>query len=304
MMAGCFSSAAKRSMRSISTRRLAGSRIRCDSITPSSARSYSGRCHAARILGIRVFDQLVVVGVEIDLANIGDGSHQRAGESAAASEPAAAAHARCTGRAKAPRSYRWPSRRRAGRSSDPCPAKIPRVGNAATVVKPALRTGFDAPVVGLQFIGRHDPTGGLPGDLPDRRRAASTRRGGCRRRRGLAAAAASSCAGCGGARNPDRAQRVDQARINRQPFAFHHPGVGGHRHVLSDRFNQSVAHDHRTLIDDGAADRDNFRVADRHGLTGPRRIRTRTRIPANCDEFLHKGICGIIYRLPLEFVNR
>ena len=59
-------------MRSISTRRLAGSRMRLRIEHAFERAVVLGALHAARILGVGVLDQLVVVGIQIDLADIGD----------------------------------------------------------------------------------------------------------------------------------------------------------------------------------------------------------------------------------------
>ena len=128
--------------------RLAGSRMRGESSTPSSARSYSGRCHAARVLRVGVLDQLVVRGIEIDLADVGDVAHERT-----LGKPRP-----CRRRAAAPSEMYWPD----GRSDDispgfspvtrsitaPCPAKMPRVGKVTRGGEAGAAHGFDAAIGG------------------------------------------------------------------------------------------------------------------------------------------------------------
>ena len=253
--------------------------------------------HAARVFGVCVLHQLVVGRIEVDLANVGDRSHQRAGKSAAHAEPAAAAHRDVLSERRhhdhiagllvgeqvdeRPLSREDAARRECGHRSE--------AGAAHR---------FDAAVAGLQLVGGHDPTGGGGAILRAARRCRGSRRCGGRCSGGLAAAAAPAGGGGGsrsGARNPDRAQCIDQARIDRHPFALHHPGVGGHRYIFSNRFDQSVTQDHRPLTDDGAADRDNPGVVNRDGLRGLGES-ARTHEEQRCDELFHKSIA---YYIPL-----
>jgi hypothetical protein len=60
------------------------------------------------------------------------------------------------------------------------------------------------------------------------------------------------------------AQGVDQAGVDGETLAFHQHGVGRHRNVLPDGFNQSIAYHHRALVEDRSGDGHNLRVVDGH----------------------------------------
>ena len=213
--------------------------------------------------------------IQIDLADVGDVAHQRAGEAAA---HAAAAPPRVS-------EMYWPIGEATTISpafspvsrsiTAPCPAKIPRVGKVAAVVKPALRAVSMRRSVGCNLVGDLEPTGGLRTVFGAARGSGGGLRSGCGGGGGVAVVAAASAAsgGCGG-RSGARAglspgaQGIDQAGVDREAFAFDQHGVGGNRDVLADGLNQSIANHHRALGDDGAGDGHDLRVVDGHCRMG------------------------------------
>ena len=90
---------------------------------------------------------------------------------------------------------------------------------------------------------------------------------------GVAVCAASAASGGrrGGGRRAGLspgAQGVDQAGVDGEAFSLDQHGVGRNRDVFADGFDQSVANHHRALVDDGAGDGHNLRVADGHCRMG------------------------------------
>ena len=59
--------------------------------------------------------------------------------------------------------------------------------------------------------------------------------------------------GCG--RKTPSAQAIDEAGIDRQPRAFHHPGIPRNRETSPDVLDQTVTQQHRRLRQIFAADR-------------------------------------------------
>ena len=227
----------------------------------------SGPRQSLRILFVNRLRQLVMLGIEIDLAHIGDRTHERSRISAAT-----AAEAAVRKRNHLPdRGHDHHVARAVARQTDD--ATLPRKDIArweryrGCVAAVACR--LDVAVRGENLIRRF-----VVRDV--RRPVFRSARGGrgnrhrrcCNRRRydrGLRSSATTPARGSHrrsrGVGQAPVTQRVHEAGINRQPFALDHPRIGRRGDVFAYRFDESVANHDRTVFDDGAGNADNARVA-------------------------------------------
>ena len=123
---------------------------------------------------------------------------------------------------------------------------------------------FKAPIAGLHQIRGFQPTSGERTILRSMGGWVSGL-GWCSGRLRGCCARASSRGRWSRVRKSERAQGVDQAGINRQAFAFDHPGVGGNRYIRAYGLNQSIAQNHGAFRDGRSTHRNHACVTYRHG---------------------------------------
>ncbi len=207
---------------------------------------------AGGALLVHLFGGSIVLGIEIDLANIGDDAHQRtgkAGESGGRGECQVLGHRRCHHHLAGTCTAEVDDRALTG--------EYALGGEGDGGGESGAAGGLDALIGDIDQVGGPYPAMvGRPvfGAARDRR-CRTLRRGG-RLRAGPAWRRRLRFGDAPGA------ERVDQAGVNGQPFAFDYPGVRRNGEVWTHCFDQAVAHRDRAVRDGQATGRNNAGVLD------------------------------------------